>query len=920
MKKIIKITSIILALLLVALIITPFFFKDKITEIVKQEINNNVNAEVDFGDVSLTLFKNFPDFTFSISDLKVVGIEDFKDKILFSTDQFSLTIDLASVFSGEYELNQILIDKPIINLLVLKNGKANWDIAKEDSNEAMEVSSEDKVAPEKEDVNKENNSSSEKESGSEGSFKMKLKAFIINDANIVYNDKESDMSSIIKDLDFELSGDMTENNTNLKIETEIDEITYKMENVAYLNKAEIDFNAIILTDLAASKYTFKDNSLSINGLILNFDGFVGMPNDDISMNLTYNAPNATFKSLMSLIPAFYMEGFEDVKAEGKVVIDGMAKGVYSDDLMPSFAVNIKVSDAKFQYPDLPKSVDDIQINTEINSPTANMDDMIVDVSKFHFSIANNPMDIKIKLKTLLSDPNIDANFKGKMNLKTIAQVYPLDEGMDLSGEFKTNISLKGKQSSLDKGRYRDFKASGSMEIKKMAYKDKDLPNGVVINYAAMNFTPRYIDMSSFDATYNNNTIEAHGKLFNYIAYGLGDGILKGDFYLAADYLNFNDLMAADNETTVSKEKASTSKKVESKENTEPISASSKSEIAVVEIPNDINFKLQCVIGRIKYDNLNIKALFGKVAVINQKVVLDNLKMEMLGGKMNMSGYYSTANVDSPKVAMVFGIKHFDFKKSYKTLDIARELAPIMQYADGNYSCIFNFKGIMDNKMEVDLNTVNAKGLLSTSALIIKGAKSITELANQLKIDELKNLKTKPIDIPFEIYDGKLLVSPFTTEINGMPIKVEGITYLNQDIDYDVDMSIPREKLGSEANKAINGLLSQANSLGANISMSDNIKVRVDITGTTTKPKVGLNFDQAKKEAENKVKEELKKQTDALKKQAEEEAEKLKKELEDKAKAELKKQQEALDKKTKEEQDKLKKKLEEEAKKKLSDWF
>jgi hypothetical protein len=330
--------------------------------------------------------------------------------------------------------------------------------------------------------------------------------------------------------------------------------------------------------------------------------------------------------------------------------------------------------------------------------------------------------------------------------------------------------------------------------------------------------------------------------------------------------------------------------------------------------------LQCVVGRIKYDNLNIKALFGKVAVINKKVVVNNLKMEMLGGKMNMSGYYSSANIDSPKVAMVFGIKHFDFKKSYKTLNMVKELAPIMQYTDGNYSCIFNFKGIMDNKMDIDLNTVNAKGLLSTSALTVKGAKSITELANTLKIDELKTLKTNPIDIPFKINDGKLIVSPFSTKINDIPIKASGITYLNQDIDYDVEMSIPREKLGSDANEAINGLINQANSFGANIKMSENINVKAKITGTTTKPSVGLNFDKAKQDAKDQLNDEIEKQKEALKKQAEAEAKKLKKELEEKAKAELKKQQDALEKKAKEEQEKLKKKLKDEAKKKLSDWF
>ncbi|RLD43350.1 MAG: hypothetical protein DRI86_10165 [Bacteroidetes bacterium] len=895
MKKLIKITSIFIVLLIMAIIVTPFFFKDKITEIVKKEINNNVNAEVDFGDVSLTLFKNFPDFTFSINNLKIIGIDEFKNKTLFATKEISLTIDLGSVFSGEYELNKILLNKPVINLLVLKNGKANWDIAKEDTNVETEGDKESEEPLSDEAVDAE-------------SFKLMLKAFIIEDATINYDDKEANMYSFIDDLDFKLSGDMTANNTNLDIETEIDKITYKMDNIAYLNKAKIVFKANILTDLEASKYTFIENSLSINGLVLNFDGFVGMPNDDISMNLTYNAPNATFKSLMSLIPAFYTEGFEDVKAEGKVVIDGMAKGVYSDNLMPSFAVNILVNDAKFQYPDLPKSVNDIQIVTKINSPTANLDNMTVDVSKFHFSIAKNPMDIKLKLKTLISDPDIDANFKGKMNLMTIKDVYPLDEGMNLSGIFKTDIRLKGKQSAIDKGRYRDFKASGNMQLKNVVYRDNDFPKGIIVNNASMVFTPRYVDMSNFKVTYNKNIIEADGKLYNYLAYALDDGILKGDFSMSADYLNLNNMMA--------------SSEVESKPKDEDVKTVSSEEapIEAVNIPENINLKLQCVIGRIKYDNLNIKALFGKVIVANKKMMLDNLKMEMLGGKMNMSGYYSSENIDSPKVAMIFGIKHFDFKKSYKTLDVARKLAPIMQYTEGNYSCILKFNGKMDNKMNVDLNTVNSKGLLSTSALTIKDAKSITELANTLKIEELKTLKTDPLDIPFQINDGKLIVSPFSTKINDIPIKASGVTYLNQNIDYNVEMSIPREKLGSDANDAINGLISQANTFGANIKMSDNINVIAKITGTTTKPNVGLNFDKAKQDAKNQLNNEIEKQKEALKKKAEEEVDKLKKELEEKAKAEMKKQQDEWERKSKEEKEKLKKKLEEEAKKKLSDWF
>lgn len=886
MKKLLKISAVFILLLVVAIVVTPFFFKDKITSLVKEEINKTVNAKVDFEDVGLSLLPNFPNFTFSLEDFSVVGIDKFAGDTLFATSKLSLTLDLSSVFSGNYQVTKILIDKSVINLLILKDESANWDIAKE--SESID--------------------STTVEGTDDNAFNLTLKSFEMRNANIIYSDLAADISSDIRNLNLELNGGLTANNSDLNIKSTIEKLTYKMDNISYLKNAKIDFNAKLLTDLDSMKFSFKDNDLLINGLMLKFDGFVAMPND-IYVDIKYSAPQAELKSLMSLIPAFYMEGFEDIKANGDVAINGWAKGWYSDLMMPSFDVNIIVKNGNFQYPDLPQSVDDIQIATKIYSPSSDLDKMQINVSKFHFKIAKNPMDINLKLITPMSDPDIDANFIGKFDLASISKIYPLDDGMNLSGVFKTNLSLKGKQSAIDNEQYSTFKASGTMEISDMNYKDKDLPEGVIINKAAMNFNPRYIDLSSFTATYNKNTIEASGRMFNYIAYALSDGTLKANFKLSADYLDFNKLMA--------------SSELDSNSQQENPQTGNKAEETVMEafdVPDNIDFNLQCVVGRITYDNINMKTVFGNVSMANKRVSLDNLKMEMLGGNMEMNGYYSSLNIDSPEVAMVMSIIHFDFKKTYQAIDMVQQLAPIMQYIDGDFTSLVTYNGNLDKFMNPDLKTVTAKGLISTSQLNIIGAKSVEKLATTLKINELKKLSVDPTSIAFKILDGKLLVDPFKAMVNGMQMKAEGITYLDQNIDYDVNLNIPREKLGSAANNAVNGLISQANAIGANISLSDNIDVNAKITGTTTKPEVTLDFKQTKSTFENAIQDEINKQTDELKRKAQEEADRLKQEMEKKAQAEIEKQKLELERKKKEEEAKLKKKLEEEAKKKLNGWF
>jgi len=896
MKKFLKISGITIGLLIVLLITLPFLFKDKIVEIVKEEINNSVNAKVDFEGFGLTLFRSFPDFSFDIQGMTVVGIDDFENDTLMAIDNIYLDFDLSSVISGDYKVNAIEIDHPVMNLKFNREGNANWDIAKED-----EVEHEAETSEATESADEETSA-----------FKMQLQKFEINNAQIRYDDRVSDMFAYINGLNLDLSGDFTESVTDIDLESNIDEMTYRMEGLNYLNRAKMSFDANIIANLDSSKYTFNKNLFKVNGLGLAFDGFVAMPGDNIVMDLKYHALEASFKSLLSMIPAIYKTDFEGLKTEGKFSLDGWAKGVYNEVSMPAFALSMKVKDAMFQYPDLPQKVDQINMLVKIVSPSSDLDKMKIDVEKFHFSIAKNPMDIKLKLRTPMSDPDIDAQFKGKFDMASLEKIYPLDEGMKMSGLFTADLAFKGKQSALDKGQYSKFKASGRLGIKNMDYKDADLPEGVHIAKAQMDFTPRYISLSEFKVTYNKNTIDITGRVRNYMSYVLSDGTLKGSMNVSADYLDFNQMMGIE-DTDVSKTDNT------SDENTASEEAVAE-DMAIVEVPDNIDFTVQAVVGRMKYDDLIMKTVYGKLRIAEERIQLDNFHMDMLKGKLVMSGYYSTLNPEVPKVSMVLGIKNFDIKKSYDAFVAIQKFAPIMGLTHGSYSAAMSYASNLDAKMEPVLESVNAAGLLSMSKVAVKGSKTFAELAKSLNYDELNNISTNAFDIPFKIEDGKLLVKPFNVTVDDIPMTIDGVTYLNQDIAYNVDMQIPRSKLGSSANTMINSLLSQANAAGVNASVGETINVKAKIGGTTTSPKVELNYKESANDVKKQLEDEAKKQIDELKKQAEAELEKQKAELERRAKEEYEKQKAELERIKKEEEAKAKKKLEEEANKLLDDWF
>ena len=55
-----------------------------------------------------------------------------------------------------------------------------------------------------------------------------------------------------------------------------------------------------------------------------------MPGDDIETDLQFGTEQTSFKTLLSLVPAVYMNDYADLKASGDFTMSGSAKGVYSD--------------------------------------------------------------------------------------------------------------------------------------------------------------------------------------------------------------------------------------------------------------------------------------------------------------------------------------------------------------------------------------------------------------------------------------------------------------------------------------------------------------------------------------------------------------------------------------------------------------
>jgi hypothetical protein len=990
----------LLLIFIIAAITLPIVFKKQILESVKSAANEQLNATVDFKDVSLSLIWTFPNFSFSLQGLTVTGKEEFEGLKLADVENISLRLNLWKVIGGEYVVNGLEVDQAKLYVKVLNNGKANYDIVKSDGS-----------------------TTTEEETSSESSdFKLGIRYYAINNADLIYDDAVGGIYTEIKNLTHRGSGDLGTEQFDFFTKTTIDAITVKMDRIAYLNKAKVDAKINLGIEMTKEKMLINllDNSIKLNALELNAEGGIEMKGDDINFKeLKLNTPSTSFAAVLSMIPAAYTKDFSGVKTNGAFNFDANVNGTYNATAYPAFAVNLGVQNADFQYPDLPMGVKNINTKIAVNSKSSDLDQMTIDVSKFHMELGSNPFDATLKLRTPMSDPDVDTKVDGKINLDELSKAFPM-EGMELSGLIEANLVAKTKLSYVEKQAYDKVDMKGLLGISKMVYKAAGMPD-VLINNMKMDFTPNNVNLEDFDLKIGKSDIKANGKLDNILTYFSRDKIMTGNLVVRSNLLDLDEMMGPTDTTASTDANAATNMvdttsappsedvfdrwdfaadfeckqmkydvydikdikakgafspsrakmsnfemligKVDMKANgelnnvfgylydnellkgelnlysnymnlnqfmtetgeaTEPAAEPTPADPETVEteyepiiVPANLDLHLTSTFNTLIYDIYKLKNVYGDLRVKDAKVEIVNLECNAFGGSIALNGVYNTQNPEVPKFAFGYNMANLAFEQVAEGMPFITYFVPVMNAMIGRFNSSFKINGDLAQNLYPKMNTINAEGLLETFNATLKGAAPLQGLSDKMKIKELSAIAIKNTKNFFKIEDGKFIVEPFAFNHAGIDMTFGGGHGLDQKMDYDLKMRVPRKLLdkaglGNAADAGMKAIQSQASKLGIAVNDAEYLNFGVDVGGTTSKPTFSPKLLGAEgKSGESlgdQVKESLKEEAEKIKQQAEdkvkEETEKLKQEAEERARKEAERLAEEAKEKARKEAERL----------------
>lgn len=799
MKKFLKITAIVLGTILLLLLLTPILFEKQLKDLVQKTMNDNVNAQVAFADIDLSLLRNFPKATVSLDEISILNNAPFEGDTLAFSEEVVLKMSVMELFrdSGKpLKIDALELHNTFLNIKVDSLGNNNYDIAIADT-------------------------TTTKTSGG-GGFEFDMQHYEISNSRLDYLDEGAKIHLIVEDLNHEGNGDLSAETSTLSTFSSA-LVSLMIDDVNYLNRNKVQLEADFMMDLNKQKYSFLENEALINQLPLTFDGYVQVNEDNNEVDISFRTPTSSFKNFLAVIPEEYSKNIEDVETSGDFVVDGFIRGIVDETYIPKMKINIASNNASFKYPDLPKAVQDITISAKVVNETGLADDTYVDINNLKFRIDQDAFNANGTLRNLTGNMLVNLAVNGTINLANLEQAYPLELEQDLNGIVTADMTTSFDMESIEKEQYQNVQSNGTATIRDFKYSSPEIPNEIRMASANMKFNDGNVALQNFIATTGQTDLAVNGTIQNLMGYLFTDQKLKGNFKAESRTFSVNDFMV--------KEKPS-------EETTGNPSENVATTEEAIKIPSFLDVQLDFVADKVLYDNLTLQNTRGALEIADETATLRNVTASIFNGNITLNGNVSTGEA-VPTFGMELDLNSIDITQAFNDMELLQNLAPIARALQGNLTTNIDLRGNLNEDFTPRLQTLAGNALAEVLGARVNPEQSplLGKLDQNLNFLNLNDLNLKDLRTQLTFNNGQVEVQPFDFNIKGIKATASGSHGFDMNMNYTVALDIPAKYLGNE----LQGALSQLN---ATAQDTTTVGLPINITGSFNDPNINLNIQQA----------------------------------------------------------------------------
>ncbi len=513
--------------------------------------------------------------------------------------------------------------------------------------------------------------------------------------------------------------------------------------------------------------------------------------------LTTTEIDTKIRSKIDLAKLNQTIGIQGLDLKGNFYADIVSKGTYDKEknLFPKTKGDLQLTNAYIKTDYYPNPIKDINFKGKLINTDGTMKSSELLISPASFLFEDKSFNLTASFVDF-EDVNYELKAKGELDLAKIYKVFS-QEGLDLEGYAKADVSFRGKQSDATSGNFNALDNKGTLELRNIKTTSEYLPQAFIIKSGLFTFNQDRMDFTDFDAAYGKSDFLMNGYMSNVINFALSDKeILKGIFSVTSEYLNVDEFLATVNENEVK---------------TDSLVAAPLN-VGVVVIPKGFDFNLNANFKKVDFQDLEIQNLKGNTKISQGVIELNNVNFGVIGSTALMSAKYKDETANRAEFDFSIKARDFDIKRAYNEVKLFREMVSAAESAEGIVSLDYKVGGKLDGNMSPVYPSLEGGGTISVKNVKMKGFKLFNVISKETVTDALKDPDLSKVDIKTKIKNNIITIERFRFKVAGFRPRIEGQTSFDGNLNIKMRLGLPP--------------------LGI-------IGIPIKVTGTQEDPKIGI---------------------------------------------------------------------------------
>jgi hypothetical protein len=770
--------------------------KQVLTKYVIDQINNNLTAELKIHSSDVTIFKNFPNVS-----LDLIGVSINKaDSAILKAQHVYLGFNIKDIYNKSYKIQIVTIDSAVLNLIIYKNGKSNFDILK--------IGNENKKG--------------------DGHFLLDLEKVKLRNIDFTLNDLQSIQNYKTQIYDAEMDGKFKNDEFKLNIIAKAFVNNISSNEITFISNKNVNINANIDVNNLKNTYQFKNALVKLNELDLLLNGNIKNINHGNEIYIDFDTKKISITSLLSLVPIKIPQNILDYESRGNAYFKGKINGVLSSISNPEINIDFGINNGSIHNQKLNVELDNISLIGKFNNGKNH--DLITSsftLNNLRANLANDEISGNINIENLMS-PKLDLAMLGTINLANLFKLFPFKEIENVNGNLKFDTKIKAKLADkeasniwIQKGNYGKF----NLNITDLKIKDFDKKIDVLTADFTLNGADLFIENCKVNL--NQSDINISGNLNNFLGYLFASNeTLNANLQYKS---NFVDLAHV-----VFMPEASTSNN--SKYN----------------LPKNIQLQLNASIEKLKFNDFYANNLECKLQVLPMQIIINQAKLSAFNGNLLFNGKIMNSEQGNYFIESKIDLKNVNITDAFKQCNNFGQANITDKNIKGVYNGSIDFAGVWDEKMNCKTDKIFAQ----IKAQIINGElinyRPLSALSKFISMNDLQNLKFATLNNTIEISNKTITIPKMQIENNAANITLSGSQNFDNFVDYNLKVNLSeilRKKLSAKDN-----------AFGEEDEKRKGVNLFINMRG----PIDDLKFKYSKKETVLNIKTELKKETESIK--------------------------------------------------------